>query len=117
MAQLQESGVLSSASVVAEVGVNTTSLSPTIFLAGSSEEDEVFSGSDDLRVGCVVDCVLMTTDYRALCFQDDYFTGCIDKVVINNMQLPLLLPDNGSVSTCGPRSAHKCQLSAITMQW
>ena len=48
MAQLQESGVLSSASVVAEVGVNTTSLSPTIFLAGSSEEDEVFIGSDSV---------------------------------------------------------------------
>ena len=59
----------------------------------------------------------MTTDSNAFYFQDDYFTGCIDKVVINNMQLALLLPDNESVSTCGPRSAHKCQLSANTMQW
>ena len=51
----------------------------------------------------------MTIHNNALCLKDDYFTGCIDKVVIDNVQLLLLLPNNGSVSTCGPRSAHMRQ--------
>lgn len=55
---------------------------------------------------------VVMVDGDALCFQDDYFTGCIDQVVVNNEQLSLLLPDNATVGTCGPRSAHTCQLSA-----
>ena len=35
----------------------------------------------------------------------EHFTGCVDSVIVNNQQLPLLVPNEGldSVVPCGPR--------------
>ena len=34
-----------------------------------------------------------------------YYSGCIDRVIVNGKMVPLLLPDSTSdpLSTCGPR--------------